>query len=179
MFKKFTCNQSLRKAAFDPLLADMVPPETCGYGVRSLKLSQGLDKFEFRQTVKPGIEATLSVASIIRPLVPQLTMDILKIQKKTFDTTNPFSKESKIQESLTSISTKALLLQRGPNIGLNLEKYLACSFYPFSILLEKGGRLDFVASSYGTFKECINGINALLKYKKSLSHMKNKIENAL
>jgi hypothetical protein len=175
LYKKFTSYQSLKKAAFDPLFADQNPPENCGYGVRSLRLNNELDKIEIRNTIKNGVESVVLICTILRPVVPQLTLDILKIQKRNFDGSHFNVAQSKITDN---ISTKALLMQRGPNTnGLNIERYLNCNYYPFSVLLEKGGRIDFVAANYTVFKEWINGINAIMRYKRYLDKMKNKVEN--
>ena len=122
LYKKFSSYQSLKRAAFDPLAADINPPDSCGFGLRLIRLATDLDKLEVKHSVKHTVEGTIALSSIIRPVIPQLTLDILKVQKRTFDMNNPFSTQHK---STDNISTKALLLQRGPNISQNFEKYLA------------------------------------------------------
>ena len=179
VYKKFTNYQSLKRTAFDPLLANVYPPEVCGYGVRSIKLHSNLDKIEIRHTSKSGIEQSIPIDSILRPIVPQITMDILRVQKKIIESHHQGSPGEKIQmtEIFGDLSTKALLAKRGVNnLNNGLEKYLTCSYYSFSILLEKNGKVEFVASSYSVFKEWINGINILLKYKKQLFKLKHKLK---
>ena len=123
----------------------------------------------------------IPIDQIIRPVVPQLTMDILRVQKKIVESQNyPGPSEDKLQmaEMFGDLNTKALLAKRGVNsLNNGMERYLNCSYYTFSIHLEKNGKAEFVAGSYGIFKEWINGLNMLLKYKKQLSKMKNKLKN--
>ncbi len=176
LFKKFTASQSLKKASFDPLTSDAYPPEVCGYGMRTIKLNKNLDRIEIRHPYKPGVEMNISFGTILRPVVPQITMDILKVQKKILESQNPISCiEGRL--SIGEIGSKSIHIgQMRKNGDPRLDKYLNCSSYPFSILLEKGGRLEFVAPSYETFKDWINGLNYLLKNRKYLPKMRRKIE---
>jgi hypothetical protein len=163
-------NQSLKKNAFDPIMADIYPAESCGFGMRSLKLHRTLEKIEVRVSQKPGVEAIIAVSTIIKPVVPAFTIDILKIQKKNFDYQNMTLSDPKMESiGLKGASKASILVQR-------LERAMNCTHYPFSILLEKGGRIELVAPNYQTFKEWINGLNCLVKYKKHLGKMRAKIE---
>ncbi len=181
LFKKFTTTQSLKKAAFDPLAGETNPPEACGYGMRCIRLHPSMDKIELKHAFKPGTEMSISFATILRPIVPQVTMDILRVQKRLFDNQNSSNfMDGRINlgdNSLLNFSSNPMFMQQqkiGPNS--RLDKYMNCSYYPFSILLEKGGRLDFVAPNYDVFKEWINGLNYLLKNKKNLPKIRRKIE---
>ena len=167
IFKKFANYQSLKKNAFDPLLAYVFPAESCGFGMRNLKLHRNLEKIEVRHNQKPGVEATILINSIMRPIVPPITMDILKVQKRNHD----YQNMTLLQDGkMDTTNPKA-----GPK-GHVLEKCMSCTHYPFSILLDKGGRIELVAPNYQTFKEWINGLNCLMKFKKQLSKMRSKIE---
>jgi len=181
IYKKFTNYQSLKRTAFDPLLGDINPPEACGYGVRSMRLHPNLDRIEIRHTAKPGIELSISVDQILRPIVPQITMDILRVQRKIIESHHVSGHpEDKFQmaEIFGDLSTKALLAKRGVNnLNNGLERYLTCSYYSFSILLEKSGKIEFVASNYSIFKEWIHGINMLLRYKKHIPKLRQRIKN--
>ena len=152
----------------------MFPPEDCGYGVRNIKLNKNLDKVEIRNGMKPTVELIIAIETILRPVVPQITMDILKFQKKMAD--------PQLAQILTLTSEKQaginpnLLLQRPINSHPNIDKYLACPYYPFSVILDKGGRLEFIAPSYVVFKEWIHGLNLLIRSKKSFNKLKQKIE---
>lgn len=152
-------------------MADIQPPELCGFGMRSLMLHRSLEKIEVRHTSKPGVEAVIAISTILRPVVPQITLDILKVQKRTIE-------GHELQQDLRGgdPSQKSLFNQKGAGINQKLEKCFNCQHYPFSVLLEKGGRIEFIAPSYAAFKEWINGLNCLMKYKKTLPKMRAKIE---
>ena len=166
----------MKKAAFDPLMGETSPPEACGYGMRCIRLNPSLEKIELKHAFKRGTEMSISFASILRPIVPQVTMDILRVPKKLFD--NMDGRINLGENSLLNFSSNPMFLQQQQKLGSNsrLDKYMNCSYYPFSILLEKGGRLDFVAPNYDVFKEWINGLNYLLKNKKNLAKIRRKIE---
>lgn len=178
LFKRFSNYTSLKKAAFDPLNPEENPPESCGYGMRHIRLNKDFDKFEIRHAFKPGVEALLQLENFVRPVVPQITTDILKIQKRlSEDKTGLAAKASKLNHSFEvygHVESKNYLLQR--NGDLSLEQYLGCTHYPFSILLEKGGRIDFIAPSYQDFRQWIDGLNMLIKNKRNLAKLKHKIE---
>lgn len=181
LFKKFSTNQSLKKAAFDPLTGDAHPPESCGYGMRQIKLHPNLDRIEIKHAFKPGTEMNISLGTILRPLVPQVTMDVLKVQKKMLESHQPvshFDGRLGLGDIYSNISSKPLLMPRGVNSSFNLDKYANCSYYPFSILLEKGGRIDLVAPNYGVFKDWINGLNFLLKNRKNFYKISKKIKES-
>lgn len=55
-YKKFSNRQSLYQNAFDPLKADKVPPENCGYGIRYIQLDRSLKFINIRQNLKNVIE---------------------------------------------------------------------------------------------------------------------------
>lgn len=167
LYKKFTNAQSLKRAAFDPLMADVYPIEACGYGIRSIKLHPNLDRIEIKHTYKPGVELTLPLDRVLRAMVPQITMDVLRIQKKIVGSAQ--QTEEDIPELFAD--------KRGVNnMNNGIEKYLSCSYYPFSLLLDRNGKVEFVASSYSVFKEWINGINMLLRYKKQLPQLRQKLK---
>ena len=174
MFKKFTTYQSLKKTAFDPLTADLYPPEVCGYGVRNIKLNRNLDKIEIRNGMKSTVELIVAVDTILRPIVPQITMDILKLQKKMTDPQLAHILALACEKQVGINSN--LLLQRPLNSHPHIDKYLTCTYYPFSVILDKGGRLEFIAPSYVVFKEWINGLNLLMRNKKFFNKLKHKIE---
>jgi hypothetical protein len=49
-YKKFSNRQSLNlnENAFDPLKADRIPPEQCGYGIRLMQLDRSLKFINIR-----------------------------------------------------------------------------------------------------------------------------------
>ena len=82
-YKKFSSRQSLKLNvnAFDPLNADKIPPESCGYGLRFIQLDQSLKYINIRQNLKNQIEYQIPITDILRPILPQITTEIIKIQK--------------------------------------------------------------------------------------------------
>lgn len=162
-------------------MSDIYPPEACGYGVRSIKLHPHLDRIEIKHPSKPGVEITIPVESILRPVVPQITMDILRVQRKIVEshhTSGLPDDKFQMAEIFGDLSTKALLAKRGVNsLNNGMERYLSCAYYSFSILLERNGKAEFVASSYNVFKDWIHGINMLLKYKKQLSKLRYRLKS--
>ena len=178
LYKRFSSYQSLKKAAFDPLNPDDNPPESCGYGMRHIRLNKDFDKFEIRHAFKPGVETILLLDNFVRPAVPQITTDILKIQKRlNEDKAALVGKQSKLNHSFEAygnVESKNYLLQRNGDYGL--EQYLQCTHYPFSIILDKGGRIDFIAPTYQLFRQWIDGLNMLIKSKRNLDKLKYKIE---
>lgn len=147
----------------------MTPPENCGYGTRFLSLNRNLSKIEFKHHIKNSVENYVNVDQILRPLLPQITQEILKIQKK-FD-----------MSSVTTSFKGALYSDCNGNNSLNqlnknLEKIINCNYYPFCLVLEKGGRAELIAPNYIIFREWVNGINDLVKMKKGLGKLRGKIE---
>ena len=56
------------------------------------------------------------------------------------------------------------------------ERCKNCSWYPFSLALVQGGRIEIIAKGYHNFKQWVNGINALVKFKKLVPRLRQKIE---
>jgi len=148
--------------------------------MRSIKLNRNLDRIEIKHPYKPGVELNISFGTILRPIVPQVTMDILRVQKKVLESQNPISYVDgrlSIGDAYSNMGSKpVILLQPKISGNVRLEKYMNCTHYPFSILLEKGGRLEFVAPNYEVFKDWINGLNYLLKNRKHIPRMRRKVE---
>ena len=172
IYKKFSQRNSLTKHAFDPLDSQKTPPESCGYGVRYFRLHKSLTRIDVRQPLKPGFDTSLSLDSIMAPIIPQNTMSILKVQKKIKDSdVNSSGNNSELYDRMKQrgvLDTKSTVFK---------ERALVCSYYPFSIALTQGGRVELIAKSYEDFKHWVNGINALLKYKKHIPKLRSRIES--
>ena len=80
LYKKFSLRQSLnmQAKAFDPLQADVTPPELCGYGLRVLQFDIASCSIKIRQSHKQTAEMSINVKEIIKPIIPPITLDILK-----------------------------------------------------------------------------------------------------
>jgi len=169
ILKKFTTFQSLKQPVFNPLTADQIPPENCGYGTRFINLNRHLSRIEFRHHLKNSVENYITIDQILRPVVPQITKEILRLQKQ-FDVNNLNNafKGTLFNETMGNSSLA--------HLNKNLEKMINCSYYPFCLILEKGGRVELIAPNYYIFREWVTGINDLIKMKKFLPKMKTKIE---
>jgi len=80
-YKKFSSRQSLNENAFDPLNSDKYPPESCGYGIRLFQLDKSLLCINVRMSLKIAVETTICLNDIVKPILPQTTMDIIRAQK--------------------------------------------------------------------------------------------------
>lgn len=79
LYKKFSQRSSINQTVFDPL--GNSPPESCGYGIRSVQLNKSLKRIDIRQPYKTGLETSITIDQIRAPVIPQRTMTILKLQK--------------------------------------------------------------------------------------------------
>lgn len=179
LYKRFTQRHFLKQKPFDPLNAREVPPEACGYGIRNLRLSATLLQIEVRHPMKPGVDSSLLVDHVLAPLVPPATMAILKHQKRLL------SAEMSLDDLPTSISTmrgerEYAEMRESGFINVNSEVFQercrTCGLYPFSIALQQGGRVELIARSYSAFKAWVYGLNALVKFRKQLPRLRQKIE---
>ncbi|CAG9319620.1 unnamed protein product [Blepharisma stoltei] len=175
IYKKFSQHNSLKLQAFDPLDSVRNPPEACGYGIKYFRLHKSLQRIDIRQPLKPGFESSISIDQIMAPIIPQITMTILKIQKKLgqedLEFTN-FTKET--QEKYDLMKEKGYLDHQSPAFK---EICKDCAMYPFHIALIQGGRIELIAKSYVTFKQWINGINALIRAKRQIPKLRRRIES--
>lgn len=170
-FKKFSTFQSSKQTVFDLLTSSKYPPEVCGYGIRSLKLSEDNKKIEIKPAFKTAVESSFLMKELKRIVIPQSTQEALKIQRKNGEIDygrNALGLKTTLkmqtQHPMHSVSEKERSLQKLS--AEQIDKYAKCEYYQFSFVLEKGGRIDFVASSYESFKCWVNGLNALLAHKK-------------
>lgn len=168
LYKKYSKSNSLKQRAFDPLLGSEVPPEACGYGIRTFKLARPLTEVEVLQGLKSLPESSLSIELIHGPLIPQATMTILKTQKRLIRT--PGSK-GRSEETIRKYKEMKESGFMNVNSAAYEDMCRGCDFYPFSIVLTHSGRVELVARTYYTFKTWVNGLNALLKRKSDLSDL--------
>ena len=71
-YKKFSNQASitLSQPCFDPLAAENVPPESCGFGIRVLQLDQSLKYIRIKQNLKTTVESQFSVLDLVRVIIP-------------------------------------------------------------------------------------------------------------
>ena len=181
MYKKFSSNQLLNENAFDPLNADKSPPDQCGFGIRSFCLDQDLKHIEIRQHLKPAVEQVIQVSELIKPILPQTTMDILRVQKqvriRNFAQAgnSEYLEDFLLQDAKGSISQLVKIGIINKNSELFKQKCADCTYYPFSIALTKG-RIELVATSYETLKNWIIGINILISGRKNMGRLRKMMQ---
>lgn len=171
IYKKLSQRNSLQFPDYDPLENDN--PESFGYGLRSIKLNKALTKIEFRVPQKPGIENSILVESLLAPIIPKHTSEMIKSQKKNW------LSEVKDEPITPTINKKYKLMKTSGLMNYSdlafILKSHSASTYLFFITLEKGGRVELVAKEYSTFKQWVDGVNALIKFRKQLARLRYKI----
>ena len=152
----------VKKSSYNPL--DDITPEVCGYCTRYFYLHKSLEKIEIRHPMKPGFEA-IRLDQIVSPKVSKLTMTILHTQghldNEDLDYQSPYPD---FISTFSDISTQDLCKNR--------ENML----YPFTIALTNKDKVRVIAKNYLTFKQWINGINALIKNRKKILKLRTRIE---
>lgn len=171
-FKKFSQKSSLISQEFDPLEADVLPPEKCGYGMREVKLNKALTKLEVRQPNKPGIESSIMLDKMLDPIVPQHTMAILKTQKSAWLSGQQPPEDEELKRKYPEFKRMGIMDFQSPIFE---AKCMDCVHYVFFIVLERGGRVELVADSYVLFKRWVEGLKALVRCRKLLPKLKFKL----
>ncbi|OMJ82288.1 hypothetical protein SteCoe_17069 [Stentor coeruleus] len=171
VYKKLSQRNSLLVAEYDPLESDN--PEQFGFGLRSLKLNKSLTKIEFRHLQRPGIENFILVESLLAPVIPKHISEMIKAQKKNWlsdgkdGTITPA-----INKKYKQMKTSGLMNYLDPAFKLKSKE---ANNYLLFITLEKGGRIEIVTTGYSAFKQWVDGINTLVKFRKQLGRLRHKI----
>ena len=181
LYKKFSKRPLSHQLEFDPILADKVPIENCGYGIRQFQLNRQLTKIEIRRAKcfsrpemshKQGIEAAIPIAQLRGPIIPRHTMEILKAQKRLSITTK-VSANPDHEEAYIEMKKSGIIVYQDPAFQARSQQV---KFYPFFICMEGAGRIEAVADNYIAFKQWVDGLNALFKHKKVLGRLKHHIQ---
>lgn len=171
IFKKLSQRNSLAVAEYDPLENDS--PEAFGYALRSMKLNKDFTKIEFKHLTKPGIESFVLVNTLLAPVIPKHTSEMIKAQKKNWLNDG---KEAEITPALNKkyrdMKKAGLINYADPAFKVKSKE---ATHYPFFINLDKGGRIELVASGYSAFKHWVDGINLLIKHRKQLQRLSYRI----
>eukprot|EP01017_Pseudomicrothorax_dubius_P037854 TRINITY_DN5602_c0_g1_i4.p1 TRINITY_DN5602_c0_g1~~TRINITY_DN5602_c0_g1_i4.p1 ORF type:complete len:331 (-),score=74.33 TRINITY_DN5602_c0_g1_i4:142-1134(-) len=178
LYKKFSAAPSLKQPAFHPLNSDEFPPEACGYGVRLVKLHGEMEKVEVRHTLKAGVELQILVGNIIRVVVPPITNELLQLQRKLLSAEKDLSSvlNDQFLTQYPNLNILEMLQARQGNLEAVLDRIARSTFFPFHILLEKGGRADFIASQADIFRASVDAFSALVRHKKTVSRLRGKVE---
>lgn len=172
LYKRFSQRSSLKQEEFDPLDYKKLSPEACGYGLRIFKLSKCFTRIDVKHQLRQGFDSSLPVDSILKIIIPQSTSSILKVQKKLG------KGEIDCTDRVISNGTYESMKERGffdTKSKAFVERCSTCKWFPFSIALVEGGRIEVIAKTYPVFKNWVNGINCLIKNKKILLKVKNRI----
>lgn len=160
LYKKFSQSGSLRQPCFDPLLTQ-TPPEACGYGLRTFRLSPSLTDIEVRQGFR--VESILPLCKLQAVLIPRATLSVVKTQKKSLGRRS--EKPVGAERLYRSMKASGVVDAESPVYEALCAQ---CDLYPFYFLLEQTGRIDVVARGYEVFREWVLGANALVKRKGEL-----------
>ncbi len=161
MFKKFANNLSLKSESFNPSLQKIVNPENLGYGLRFVTLDLNQMKLTFMGYSKPTIDCSIPLDDILRATTPQMTINIIKNIKKT-------DERRRLSTSIDGDSLIENQMIAGYKKDIN--------FYPFHIVLKKGGRLEMLACELNHLREWVASVNTLIQNRKFLFNLRNKID---
>lgn len=165
ILKKFVSKSKIKN--FDILDSLNLMPEHCGYAVRHFFLHKSLGKIDVKQPLKPGFESTIISENLWGPVLSPNVILVLKAQGHLNNDDLDYDKlNEKVKDSV--------------NFDVNSERFRelckGISFYPFSIGLLQGEKVELVAKGYQTLKQWVNGINALTKYKRYIPKLRSRIE---
>eukprot|EP01022_Parablepharisma_sp_SALTPOND_P004400 TRINITY_DN120220_c1_g1_i1.p1 TRINITY_DN120220_c1_g1~~TRINITY_DN120220_c1_g1_i1.p1 ORF type:complete len:1293 (+),score=291.69 TRINITY_DN120220_c1_g1_i1:80-3880(+) len=166
IYKKYTTQNLLKVRAFDPLLSQKYPPETCGFGKRFFIYNPNNNKLEFRLLNKPNVvELSLPLTQIQRVIVPNETKKIIKVQRMA----GTLAKGA----GTTEVDVEKLdKLWREVDNEVFREKCKSVIHYPYSILT-KDKRIEIVAETYTIYKYSIQAINQLLVNQSLMKELEN------
>ncbi|OMJ81480.1 hypothetical protein SteCoe_18047 [Stentor coeruleus] len=167
IYKKFVTKPTNKVQSFEILESIRVMPEHCGYALRQFFLHKSLNKIHVTQPLKPGFESTISSDCLMAPILSPNTILVLKTQgllnKDDLD-------YDKINEKCRDFASLNMNSDRFREQCRNIV------YYPFCIGLVKGEKIELIAKGYQILKQWVNGINALVKYKKLIPKLTSRIE---
>ena len=173
-YKRLSSSNSSSDSSFNPLNRKG-RPEEWGYGIREIRLSMDTRQLEVRQGRHISSSAQQSyvipVDNILKPIIPHLTLEIIKTQKNEEAKNTPHKGSgSNTNIGLCGKSVITPGKEGGMSILGDTQIYkrqcLDCNYYPFSFALNQTGRLELIALDYITLKQWVIGINALIKNRK-------------
>ena len=170
IYKRFSQRSSLKQVEFDPLDCKINPPEACGYGLRTFTLSKCCTRIDVKYQLRTGFDSTIPVDSILNIIIPQITKTVLKVQKRTGKDEIDTSDRKNSKNNYETMKERGYLDTKSKAFN---ERCVLCKWYPFSIALVEGGRIELIAKTYPLFKNWINGINCLLKNRKLIEKVRN------
>lgn len=145
---------SEKSRKFDPMAEAL--PESCGYNLRQIHLHMSLEKIEMKHPMKPGFDLRILTEQLGNPKVSKVTLALLQSQGHE-------------ELDFTDGDQVPVYLPKPQQVRTNV-------FYPFTIVLSTREQIEVIAKDYITFKQWIQGINALVLNKKKLVKLRTRIE---
>ncbi|OMJ94993.1 hypothetical protein SteCoe_1686 [Stentor coeruleus] len=167
IYKKFITKSTAKVQSFEILDSLRIMPEQCGYALRKFFLHKSLNKIHVTQALKPGFESTISSDCLMAPILSLNTILVLKTQ-------GHLNKGDLDYDKINDKSRDFVGLD-GSSERFN-KQCQNIVYYPFCIGLAKGENIELIAKGYEILKQWVNGINALVKYKKLIPKLKSRIE---
>lgn len=168
LYKKINSKLSGKTKKFDCLEVSKVHPESCGYSLRQFRLHKSLKRIDVKQPLKPGFETEVTTDNLLAPILSATTLAILRFQNHLNNDDLEYDRVNKKIKKAVKYDINSQSFQ---------IKCRDCAYYPFSIALTQGDKIKLIAKGYQTFKQWINGINALVKYKKLIPKLYSRIES--
>jgi len=161
IYKKFNTQYSTKLPTFDPLQAKTRPPDRCGYGLRFVSIELNLKGIIIKQSKEGGSHYTIPLDNIKKPVIPQQTIELIRMQKSANIQEN--SEENELKNTVKSIKI--------PNSDSN--------YYPFYFELVENEKLELLATEYGILKNWVMGINAIANHKAGIEKFRALIDTIL
>lgn len=167
IYKKFVTKPNAKVQNFEILDSLRFMPEHCGYALRQFFLHKSLNKIHVTQPLKPGFESTISSDCLMAPILSPNTILVLKTQGHLNKDDLDYDKINEKCRDLVSLDINSERFK---------EQCRNIMHYPFCIGLIKGEKIELIAKGYQILKQWVNGINALVKYKKLIPKLTSRIE---
>jgi len=158
-YKKFSTKFSAKLPSFDPIKAKICPPTHCGYSLRQFNLSKDYTNIIISNpNISENEGIIIPIKSIVKPIVPQQTLEIIKAQK--------YAKENMVSK-IASILTNQKNANGESLCGVEkIKEFEECKYFPFMLELAEKGKLELIATEYKDLKVWVIGIGLLTKNKK-------------
>ena len=126
-----------------------------------MSINKELTQIAFKSFRKPLEDKIIKISSLIRVDIPQITLDIIKLKKKIINN-KPINNE--LYNEVSTYREK-------------IDKIMSCNYFVFCLVLEESERIELIADNFNSFNNIIEALNILMKNKKTLSRLKNRIDN--
>ncbi len=132
------------------------------------KINTDLTKLEFKQLDRSWIEHSLGLKEILRPVIPNSTLEIVRIQKQNKGRT---TQGGQGKEANLNVSN---LFQNRDNQQY-ISRCVQVDHFPFCILT-KDERYELIANSYNSYRFITGAIAEIAKNPSLLTNLVGKLE---